>query len=164
MLTPFLVGLHTCHLFFLGDEAFALHQNIMNPYAGLHRKESSERTCNYCLNRARRVVENALGISSAVFRVLRKRLLVNLDKVALIVSAITYLHNFLRSSSSNRIYCPPGELDRLHGDSLVEGCWRRDVTEASMQNLHSIQDRRATAPAEGTRKEFMQEGRLSERR
>ncbi|XP_053995489.1 uncharacterized protein LOC128885455 [Hylaeus anthracinus] len=152
----------------LGDEAFALRTNIMRPYAGVRKKESSERTYNHRLGRARRVVENAFGVSSAVFRVLQKPLLVNSDKASLIVTAIMYLHNFLRSGSSSKIYCPPGELDSFVGDSLVEGNWRRDVSEAQttgMQNMRPIRDRRAPELAEDVRKEFtdyfMQKGRLS---
>jgi hypothetical protein len=33
----------------LGDEAFALHENIMKPYSGLHEKWSKERIFNYRL-------------------------------------------------------------------------------------------------------------------
>lgn len=57
---------------FLGDEAFALNENLMKPFSGTHRKGSAERIFNYRLSRARRVVENVFGICSAVFRVLRK--------------------------------------------------------------------------------------------
>lgn len=59
----------------LGDEAFALHENIMKPYSGVYGKCSKERIFNYRLSRARRVVENTFGIISAVFRVLRKPML-----------------------------------------------------------------------------------------
>ncbi|XP_072397994.1 uncharacterized protein [Diabrotica undecimpunctata] len=59
----------------LADEAFALHENIMTPYSGVHGKGSKERVFNYRLSRARRVVENAFGILSSVFRVLRKPML-----------------------------------------------------------------------------------------
>ena len=53
----------------------------MKPYPGTHRKESQERTYNYRHCRARRVVENAFGILSVVFRVLRKPMLLNPERL-----------------------------------------------------------------------------------
>ncbi|KAJ8913932.1 hypothetical protein NQ315_005730 [Exocentrus adspersus] len=41
---------------FVADEAFALSENIMKPYSGVHPKGSKERIYNYRLSRARRVV------------------------------------------------------------------------------------------------------------
>nr|XP_034194607.1 uncharacterized protein LOC117610879 [Osmia lignaria] len=60
---------------FIGDEAFALTENLIKPFSGTYNKKSAERIFNYRLSRARRVVENVFGISSAVFRVLRKPML-----------------------------------------------------------------------------------------
>lgn len=54
--------------FFIGDEAFPLSDNLMKLYSGMHMKGSLKRIYNYRLSRARRVVENAFGIVSAVFR------------------------------------------------------------------------------------------------
>ncbi|XP_066600805.1 uncharacterized protein [Prorops nasuta] len=89
----------------LGDEAFSLHENIMKPYSGLHSKGSTERIFNYRLSRARRVVENAFGILSSVFRVLRKPLILELSKATHVVLATVYLHNFLRRSKSLKQLC-----------------------------------------------------------
>lgn len=61
--------------FFIGDEAFALTTSLMKVFPGNHQKGTRERVYNYRFCRARRVVENAFGISSAVFRVLRKPIL-----------------------------------------------------------------------------------------
>jgi hypothetical protein len=58
--------------FFVAVSAFALGENIMRSYPGNHPTGSPKRIFNYRLNRARRVVKNAFGIVSAVFRVLRK--------------------------------------------------------------------------------------------
>lgn len=55
---------------FVGDEAFALHENLMKPY---HRRQSlldeSKAIYNYRLSRARRTTENAFGILCAYFRI-----------------------------------------------------------------------------------------------
>ena len=79
---------------FLADEAFPLMENIMKPYAGIGPKGSRERIYNYRLSRARRVVENVFGIICSVFRLLRRPILLQPKKAALVVMAITYLHNF----------------------------------------------------------------------
>lgn len=50
---------------FVGDAAFPLLENIMKPYSGHHDRGSSKRVYNYCLSRARRVVENVFGVSTA---------------------------------------------------------------------------------------------------
>ncbi|XP_066590606.1 putative nuclease HARBI1 [Prorops nasuta] len=87
------------------DEAFSLHENIMKPYSGLHSKGSTERIFNYRLSRARRVIENAFGILSSVFRVLRKPLILEPSKATHVVLATVYLHNFLRRSKSLKQLC-----------------------------------------------------------
>lgn len=87
--------------FFVGDSAFASSENLMKPYAGAHPKGTSKRVFNYRLSRARRTVENAFGIISSVFRVLRKPMLLQPDKAELVVMAIVLLHNYLRRHSRN---------------------------------------------------------------
>lgn len=44
---------------FIADDAFALQEHLLKPYAGTHEKNSPKRIFNYRLSRARRVVENA---------------------------------------------------------------------------------------------------------
>jgi len=58
----------------------------MKPYSGTHDKGTKERVFNYRLIRARRTVENAFGISSDVFRVLRKLLLLEPQKAQIVES------------------------------------------------------------------------------
>lgn len=89
---------------FVADEAFPLTEHIMKPFAGLHSKGSKERTFNYRLSRARRVVENVFGIMSPIFRVLRKPLLLEPPKAEVVVMAIVHLHNFLRKSRNSQRY------------------------------------------------------------
>lgn len=74
--------------FMIADEAFPLGENIMKVYSGLYPKGSFKRNFNYRLCRARRVVENVFGILSAVFRVLRKPMLLKPEKAEIIVMAI----------------------------------------------------------------------------
>lgn len=81
----------------------------MKPYPGIQESGSKKRIFNYRLSRARRVVENSFGILSAVFRVLRKPLLVEPAKASTVIQCCIYLHNFLRKSSSKKLY-----VRRLH--------------------------------------------------
>ncbi|CAK1588656.1 unnamed protein product [Parnassius mnemosyne] len=78
--TPYVFG---------ADSAFVLTVDIMKPYPGNHNKGTKERVFNYRLSRARRMVENAFGILSSVFRVLRKPILLQLNKVTDILVVMT---------------------------------------------------------------------------
>lgn len=54
----------------IADDAFP-----MKPYAGTHDKETDKRIFNYRFSRGRGVAENAVGVQSVVFRVVRKPML-----------------------------------------------------------------------------------------
>ncbi|KAF0756214.1 DDE Tnp4 domain-containing protein [Aphis craccivora] len=105
----------------LADGAFALTNLIMKP-------------------RARRTVENAFGISSAVFRVLRKPLLLEPQKAQIVVMAVVYLHNFLRHSKSSRnIYTSPGSFDKEEEGRMILGDWREfENTSTSLLPLRNV--------------------------
>lgn len=99
----------------------------MKPYPGENIPGSNERIFNYRLSRARRVVENVFGIVSAVFRVLRKPLLVQPDSAKKITLACAHLHNFLRRSiTSQQLYTPLRTFDAsdMDYDTLIPVTWR----------------------------------------
>lgn len=113
--------------FFIGDDAFALNKNLMKVFSGIHQKGSRERIYNYRLSRARRLVENSFGINSSIFRVLRKPLLLELQKAQIITRAVVHLHNFLRrNTTSLNIYSPPGSMDSVVNGQIINGSWRND--------------------------------------
>uniref|UniRef100_A0A6P7GJU7 Protein ALP1-like n=1 Tax=Diabrotica virgifera virgifera TaxID=50390 RepID=A0A6P7GJU7_DIAVI len=130
--------------FFVGDSAFALDENLMKPYHGDFAKGTPERIFNYRLSRARRIVENAFGISSSVFRVLRKPMLLGPEKAELIVMTVLLLHNYLRTHSPN-VYTPIGTFDQEVDGVLTEGSWRREEADnvTSMVSLTDV-PRRST--------------------
>ncbi|KAF2891356.1 hypothetical protein ILUMI_14817 [Ignelater luminosus] len=116
--------------FFLGDAAFPLSEHIMKPYSGIHPNGSTKRIFNYRLSRARRVVENAFGILSNVFRVLRKPMLLQPETAQLVVMATVCLHNFLRNSHTSRdYYTPPTAFDIEINGETRPGDWRQDQNE-----------------------------------
>jgi len=151
--------------FFVGDEAFALSENLMKPFAGMHRKHSSQRVFNYRICRARRVVENVFGKVSAVFRVLRKPLLLEPEKAQLVVMTVAHLHNFLRrSTNSMNVYTPPGVFDSEIEGRFIEGSWRMNTNDmTSLVPLRNI-PRRSCKTAQELREELadylLNEGRV----
>lgn len=138
----------------VADDAFPLHDNIMKPYSGQQPNGSSKRIFNYRLSRARRVVENAFGILSSVFRVLRKPMLLEPEKAQSVVMACLYLHNYLRKSSTSRqIYSPQELLDSENKGRLISGSWRNEQETTSFLPLKNI-PRRSNRTAQDIRDEF----------
>jgi hypothetical protein len=107
----------------------------MKVYLGQHSKGSKERIFNYGICRARRVVENVFGLSSSVFRVLRKPMLLEPEKAQLTAMTIACLHNFLRRSPDSAAICTlPGTFDYEENGRVIEGSWRA----MSNENMASI--------------------------
>lgn len=140
---------------FLGDEAFALHENFLKPYSGVSQNGSKERIFNYRLSRARRVTENSFGILSAVFRVLRKPMLLEAEKVRDVVLTTLFLHNFLRRSETSRdIYTPPGTFDNeLPNGTVIEGNWRKEILGTALRGMRK-KARKSSEVAKAVRNEF----------
>lgn len=139
----------------VGDSAFALSENMMRPYPGIHEKGSLKRIFNYRLSRARRIVENVFGIMSVVFRVFRKAIPLRPVNAELVVMACVYLHNFLRrNTSSTAMYTPNTTFDfEDAAHNVVEGSWRRELTDNNMRNLRR-QGRPPSQSAQAIRNHF----------
>ena len=81
----------------MGDEAFPLKTDLMRPYSGSQSKGDIEQSIfNYRLSRARRVMENAFGISSQKFQIYQRTLQSLLENADNIIFATCILHNYLR--------------------------------------------------------------------
>ncbi|XP_036336873.1 uncharacterized protein LOC118746982 [Rhagoletis pomonella] len=115
----------------VADDAFPLKNFIMKPYS-FRQHSIDQRVFNYRLSRARRVVENAFGISATRFRVLRRCLDVSVDRAIKLVLAICVLHNFLLSKNNVSTL----EVDHEVDGTVVEGTWRAILREEN--NFHNI--------------------------
>ena len=128
--------------FFVGDAAFPLKTYMLRPYPGKYLPED-KRVFNYHISRARRVIEYAFGIMATKFRIFRRSIVANPEKVTRITKATCCLHNYMKiteasSASSSRHYCPPAYSD--HEDrsgNLVPGDWRNVAAEA-LQSLNRV--------------------------
>jgi hypothetical protein len=81
----------------VGDEAFPLKTYLMRPYAGSLNKGDNEKSVfNYWLFRARRAVENAVGILSQKFQIYQRTLQSLLENADNINFVTCILHNYLR--------------------------------------------------------------------
>lgn len=85
----------------LGDEAFPLKNNLLRPYpAPQSIADPKKRNFNYRLCRARRVVENAFGILSQIFRIYNRRMHMKPEYAEKVVLTTCILYNFIRHEES----------------------------------------------------------------
>lgn len=146
---------NTTPFVFVADDAFPLSKNIMKPFPGAQIKGSKQRVFNYRLSRARRVSENAFGIISSVYRILRKPMLLEPERAKKVLLAIIYLHNYLRKSNSKIIYNPPGTFDSecpTTGE-VTDGVWRQSPSNEALVNIPRT-SRRSTNEAQAIRNDF----------
>lgn len=108
----------------VGDDAFPLRTNILKPFS--HRNLSlEEKIFIYRLSRARRVSENAFGILSSRFRILRRPIDVKVATAELIVKASCAIHNWLRMTVA-RDYLTTNcvDVEDLNTGEIHPGTWR----------------------------------------
>ncbi|KAE8738534.1 hypothetical protein FOCC_FOCC015988 [Frankliniella occidentalis] len=120
----------------VGDGAFPLHQHLMKPFDkpvdSVGNFKGEEILYNYRLLRARRVIENAFGILSARFRILRHTTIASETLAQNVVLSTVALHNLhLQREDSippkQRVYSPPGYADKFKSNGFFKkGRWRND--------------------------------------
>lgn len=81
----------------IGDSAFRLSDTLMKPYPFRADATTKEKTYNYALSKARRVVENAFGHLKARFRRIGKGVDNHIQNTSLIIKSCCVLHNFLNN-------------------------------------------------------------------
>lgn len=110
--------------YFVGDAAFPLTPYLMRPYPGKNLDDKKE-NFNKRLSRARRTIENAFGILTVRWRILRNTLSMAPENAKKIVKASVVLHNYLKLSDST--YLTPEDVDRYDGENAVDGSWRSEA-------------------------------------
>ncbi|XP_045480933.1 putative nuclease HARBI1 [Harmonia axyridis] len=108
---------------FIGDEAFALTENVIKPYTA-YNLDHDKRIFNYRLSRARRVVENAFGMLGSRFKIFHREINLSLEKLDKVILGCCVLHNFLRRNCGKETY------------TAVEMIYSEDIqTLSSLENL-----------------------------
>lgn len=105
----------------LGDEAFALHENLMKSYPKDQSNNDKQKTIyNYRHSRARRTSENTFGIMASYFRVFHVPIMLQEDTIDHLVTSACILHNIMRTE---KILTPQqknwDDMVRLPKDNLV---------------------------------------------
>lgn len=118
--------------FYIGDDAFPLCKRMMKPYGGRRGLTDEERVFNYRLSRARRCIENAFGIMSSKWLVLKKTMFCSPERAQKLITACCLLHNYLLNDN-RKSYCSPSFADTLDaGGNVVEGEWRQRIEKDSL--------------------------------
>lgn len=107
---------------------------MINEYLDIQK-----RIFNYRLSKARRTIENAFGILSPRWRILRNNI-IKVKTVEKIVAATICLHNFVRISENEisvheRVYCPTSFIDMVHSDgNITPGLFKDDHVNSFRKN------------------------------
>ena len=106
----------------VADDAFPLQVFLLMKHYPSRNQTPQQRIFNYRLSRARRVVENTLGIMAQKFRIFLTTITLSPEKVQSITLACVCLHNYLRkySTADQRSF---DEENLLEG-SIHAGSWR----------------------------------------
>lgn len=98
----------------VGDEAFALHENLMKPYPRPQALIDVEKAIfNYRLFRARRIVENAFGILSAQFRIFFTLIEAMPETMDNMIITACILHNLMRKRSEPTEYAREDAINEM---------------------------------------------------
>ena len=128
-------------IFFVGNSAFPLKTYMLHPYPGKFLPENKQ-IFNYRPSSNTKYIN--FGIMSTKFRIFRRSIIANPDKVTKITKAACCLHNYLRicemhNSSSSCFYCPPGYVDREDNEgNVIPGDWRSDGSSNALRTVQHV--------------------------
>ena len=114
---------------FIADYAFALKPFMVRPFRRRNELNLYVLIFNYRLSRARRVIDNTLGILASRFRIFRRSIIGKTVNIKYITNAAVVLHNFLMRKSTRNMYFPPDYVDQETSQGLYPGSWCNKATE-----------------------------------
>ena len=123
---------------------------LMKPYSQ-NNLTTQNRIFNYQLSRARRLVENVLGILCNHFRVFMTPIALSPAKVEIITLASCILHNYLRIKS--RVYTPVESMENedVVTHQVILGNSRKDSCGNGMQPIDHQGSNNYSSSAKGIR-------------
>lgn len=127
--------------FFVGDSIFALHKNLMKPYAQTEHLTRSQEHFNYRISRARINIECAFGILTTRWRIFERPLGMKVETVELIIMATVLLHNFIITLDLNTGKGAEGYSDYQHQPDRTDyvdevddrACQRSEIQRQKLQ-------------------------------
>ena len=137
------------HYHMVGDDAFPLSTNIMKPYPQ-RNLDMPKRILNYCLSRARWVVENAFGILANRFQVFLTTINLKDHQVVNLIMAACCLHNFMVENNKHT-YLSIHDVEDTDQHSITAGIWRSDPV---ITGLSTSSDRNPAQIAKQQQKEL----------
>ena len=126
----------------------------MKPYPGKNLQECQE-VYNYCLSRARSVIENVFGMLSAKWRIFRRPIKANINLIEKIVKATVCLHHYLRLTE-NVSYTPQGFVDSEDDScNIIPGDWK-NASGLGLKKPRNITGNRYTNESTDTNSNLME--------
>ena len=90
------------------------------------------------MSRARRIIENSFGIMAARWRIFRRPIIAQPERVEVYTKAAIALHNYLRTTESS-VYCPPGFVDGEDGEgNIIGGSWREEENPSGLTSISHV--------------------------
>lgn len=150
---------------FVADEPFPLKPFVVKPYYEDGRHQRTEKIFNYRVRRAYRVFENAFGILTSRWRILRRPFRASYSNTHRYIKACVCLHNFLMTEQTAvDVYCPSGyvDTDDWNGNVLL-GEWRQEVDpvlglQDAVRSCSDVYDPEAAQVRDTFAKFFVREG------
>jgi hypothetical protein len=97
----------------LADNAYIPTEHLLSPFSGSHKAAPGHDAFNFYLSQLRIKIEQAFGLMTTKWRILRKPLQVKLSNVGNVVIAIARLHNFTITQRPELVTDSIDRLERI---------------------------------------------------
>ena len=117
---------------------------MLRPYPRRNELNIHELIFNYRLSRARRLIENTIGILASRFRIFRRSIIGKIENIKHITKAAVILHNFLMRRKERGTYFSPDYVNQetvqgiLPRRCLIEANGVQDLTLLGIQGSNNF--------------------------